>query len=146
MFFYSSIVELLFSRMSMLRVLIFALVLLGCASNQEEIDRLATQMYSNTELKQPLPLKPFKSDGCSCWPDSDWLECCVEHDLIYWRGGSAQERKAADQALKKCIIESGHPFMGNVMYYGVRIGGVWWLPTSFRWGFGWDYPQSGPPD
>jgi hypothetical protein len=23
------------------------------------------------------------------------------------------------------------------MYYGVRLGGTPYLPTSFKWGFGW---------
>ena len=38
-------------------------------------------------------IAPFTSDGCSSFPDgtpanqSLWLECCVRHDLAYWRGG-----------------------------------------------------------
>jgi hypothetical protein len=30
------------------------------------------------------------------------------------------------------------------MYIGVRIGGHAWLPTPWRWGYGWYWPQSGP--
>ncbi len=28
--------------------------------------------------------------------------------------------------------------MGNIMYIGVRIGGSPWLPTPWRWGYGWN--------
>lgn len=122
------------------------LVLLSCTHNQEKIKILTEKVYSNSYKKYPLPPKPFVSDGCSCWPDFDWAECCVEHDLIYWMGGTRLERKIADIKLKKCVTDKGHAFIGSLMYYGVRIGGVWWLPTSFRWGFGWKYPKSGPPN
>ena len=29
---------------------------------------------------------------------------------------------------------------GVLMFLGVRFGGVHWLPTHWRWGFGHDYP------
>jgi len=31
--------------------------------------------------------------------------------------------------------------MAILMYYGVRTGGVPWLPFSWRWGFGQDFPD-----
>jgi hypothetical protein len=37
--------------------------------------------------KQP-PDTPFRSDGCSCFPDLDYGSCCVDHDWIYWQGGT----------------------------------------------------------
>ena len=42
-------------------------------------------------------LSPFTSDGCSLFPDSslinkdDWCECCFQHDLAYWKGGTKEE-------------------------------------------------------
>lgn len=130
-------------------IILFILSLLlpwSSSSDQGRIDELAQLLYSKSNPAGLLPPDPFKSDGCSCWPDSDWVECCIEHDLAYWKGGTRHERKEADRRLKECIIQKGHPVIANFMYYGVRAGGTWWLPTSFRWGFGWDYPQSGPPD
>jgi len=129
-------------------VLAFILVILsaGCANQATKIDKIAEQVYNNNALGGPLPPHPFKSDGCSCWPDGDWLECCVKHDLSYWLGGTGEERKDADIALRKCVTEKGHSMLGQAMFLGVRIGGVWWLPTPFRWGFGWNYPDSGPPE
>jgi hypothetical protein len=49
-------------------------------------------------------LHDFKSDGCSLFPDGDlehrdlWCDCCFAHDITYWRGGTQQERKQADEA------------------------------------------------
>jgi hypothetical protein len=117
----------------------------GCADHATRIDLMAEQVYSSSSPGGPLPPHAFKSDGCSCWPDGDWLECCVKHDLLYWAGGAREERKNADIELRNCIAEKGHPVVAQVMFLGVRIGGVWWLPTPFRWGFGWNYPASGPP-
>jgi len=117
----------------------------GCAMQEKKIDETAEQVYRASALSGALPPKPFTSDGCSCWPDGDWLACCVKHDLLYWQGGSRVERKAADLALRTCLSEQGHPIVGQVMFLGVRVVGVWWLPTPFRWGFGWNYPAAGPP-
>ena len=84
--------------------------------------------------------KPFKSDGCSLWPNGNWKECCIEHDKKYWQGGTRVERLKADKQLKKCVTIKRYPIIGNFMYIGVRIGGWPWFPTPWRWGFGYKYP------
>jgi len=117
----------------------------SCVNNASQVSRTAEQVYNSSSLSGPLPPRTFKSDGCSLWPDGDWLECCVKHDLLYWQGGTSKERRDADLELRECVTEKGHPIVGQAMFLGVRIGGVWWLPTPFRWGFGWNYPDSGPP-
>lgn len=89
----------------------------------------------------PPPPRPFRSDGCTFWPDGRWRDCCVEHDRAYWRGGSAAARRAADRALHRCVTARGHPWVAAWMYWGVRLGGVPWLPTAWRWGFGWPWRQ-----
>lgn len=92
-------------------------------------------------------LKPFTSDGCSAFPDGTfkqntlWLDCCRQHDLAYWQGGSYQQRLEADQALKQCVAEVGEPAIALIMLAGVRVGGTPLLPTQFRWGYGWSYPK-----
>ncbi|RMH20074.1 MAG: DUF1353 domain-containing protein [Gammaproteobacteria bacterium] len=90
---------------------------------------------------QTLPERDFVSDGCSLWPDGDIADCCVRHDYLYWQGGSPAERKRADQSLRRCVTEKGHPLEAWTMYVGVRLGGHGWLPTPFRWGFGYDWPR-----
>lgn len=92
-------------------------------------------------------LKPFSSDGCSSFPDGTikqnklWLSCCTAHDYEYWKGGTYKQRFLADSALKQCVSKNGEPGIGLLMLAGVRIGGTPYLPTSFRWGYGWPYPR-----
>lgn len=93
-------------------------------------------------------LRPFTSDGCSYFPDGTfeqgelWLSCCQQHDFLYWQGGTYQQRLAADQALQICVAETGESTIATLMLAGVRMGGVPWIPTSFRWGYGWPRMRS----
>lgn len=90
-------------------------------------------------------LAPFTSDGCSAFPDGTlvqktlWLACCEQHDYAYWKGGTSEERALADEALKACVAAVGKPDIAALMLAGVRVGGSPYLPTQFRWGFGWPY-------
>ena len=92
-------------------------------------------------------LAPFTSDGCSVFPDgtashqSLWLQCCRAHDYAYWKGGTHDERLAADRALRTCVDAVGEPAIAALMLAGVRIGGTPYLPTRFRWGYGWPWPR-----
>lgn len=92
-------------------------------------------------------LKPFTSDGCSAFPDGTiaqnelWLDCCVAHDFAYWKGGTYQQRVEADQELRRCVATVGEPEVALLMLAGVRVGGTPFLPTPFRWGYGWHYPK-----
>lgn len=91
-------------------------------------------------------LSPFASDGCSLFPDSslitkdDWCECCFQHDLAYWKGGTEEERKLADRELKKCVFEKTQDeVLAKAMYEGVRFGGSPYFYNWYRWGYGWPY-------
>ncbi|MAD73549.1 MAG: hypothetical protein CML20_01875 [Rheinheimera sp.] len=92
-------------------------------------------------------IEPFTSDGCSLFPDGTreqndlWLACCTAHDYAYWKGGTYQQRLAADNALQACVAKVGEPEIARLMLAGVRVGGTPYLPTKFRWGFGWPYPR-----
>jgi len=81
----------------------------------------------------------FKGDGCSMFPDGKYRDCCVEHDRAYFSGGSWRMRWRADKKLFKCVAAKKgfeHKIIAPLMWLGVRAGGVQWLPTRFRWGFG----------
>lgn len=89
-------------------------------------------------------LKPFATDGCSLFPDraligsADWCGCCTQHDRTYWRGGTEQERAAADAMFHGCILKAtGDKALADTMKAGVRAGGTPYLPTPWRWGYGW---------
>lgn len=92
-------------------------------------------------------LSPFTSDGCSAFPDGTlqtrtlWLSCCTAHDLAYWQGGNYSERLQADQELRSCVATTGQPEIAKLMLAGVRVGGTPYLPTTFRWGYGWSYSR-----
>jgi len=92
-------------------------------------------------------LKSFVSDGCSAFPDGTlaqntlWLSCCREHDFNYWKGGTFQQRLESDRTLKSCVVNVGEPEIALLMLAGVRVGGTPFLPTQFRWGYGWPYPR-----
>jgi hypothetical protein len=68
-----------------------------------------------------------------------WVNCCIRHDLAYWKGGTYEERLAADQALEACVARVGEPEIARLMLAGVRVGGAPYFPTSYRWGYGWPY-------
>jgi hypothetical protein len=93
-------------------------------------------------------LRPFTSDGCSLFPDSspitkdDWCSCCFEHDLAYWRGGTAAEREAADASLGECVLaKTEDENLAKMMYQGVRAGGSPYFYNWYRWGYGWGYDR-----
>jgi hypothetical protein len=72
--------------------------------------------------------------------DKDWRNCCVAHDEAYWLGGTAADRLKADEALRACVLEkTGDEALAALMFRGVRLGGSPYFPSSFRWGYGWEF-------
>ncbi len=95
-----------------------------------------------------VPIQPFSSDGCSLFPDAslitneDWCECCVEHDIAYWQGGTEQQREAADLKLRQCVTDkTNNQALAKLMYEGVRFGGSPYFYNWYRWGYGWTYER-----
>ena len=93
-------------------------------------------------------LAPFTSDGCTLFPDSsiisnqDWHECCFDHDVAYWMGGTREQREAADLALRDCVLEkTGDKQLASMMYQGVRFGGSPYFYNWYRWGYGWSFDR-----
>lgn len=117
---------------ALIAVLIAALALGGCASSRV--------------------LRDFTTDGCSFFPDGNssqpqlWGDCCINHDMAYWRGGIAQARFRADDALRECVmVRTGRKAFAGLMYRGVRLTGTPWIPTEFRWGYGWGFGRGYEP-
>jgi hypothetical protein len=108
---------------------------------------LACMSFMPMTVHAESRIKPFTSDGCSAFPDGTfdekklWLSCCTAHDLAYWAGGTYEERLQADKELRQCVLTVGKPLVSNLMMAGVRVGGTPYLPTRFRWGYGWPYPR-----
>ena len=115
----------------MYRIIIALLILIlpGCNGDEKQIS-------------------DFTSDGCSLFPDSsiilesDWCECCFEHDIAYWQGGTKEERLKADEVLRDCVKEkTGDENLANVIFKGVRFGGSPYFYNWYRWGYGWSYDR-----
>ncbi len=89
----------------------------------------------------------FSTDGCSSSPDGTltdpnrWKQACTIHDYRYWRGGTPQQRLDADRELRDNIVSTGDPLIAQIYMVVVRLGGSPWLPTSYRWGYAWDWPR-----
>ena len=89
-------------------------------------------------------ISSFRSDACSMFPEGTfgngdlWEECCVEHDIAYWQGGTVADRLAADERLRECVEQkTGNRVLARMMYDGVRAGGSPSFPTWYRWAYGW---------
>ena len=119
------------------RKLITTLILLTVSS---------ISVFGQTDAPRVLPAD-FVSDGCTFFPDCNYRDCCVEHDKAYYFGGTLKERRAADDQLYECVKATSGPHrktIAGIMWLGVRIGGVAFLPTPFRWGFENKYPRMKP--
>lgn len=95
-------------------------------------------VYAQTSERLRSPAN-FRSDGCTLFPDGNYRECCVSHDEDYYFGGSGKERRQSDKRLYKCVkAKRGwqNKIAAPLMWIGVSVGGVPFLPTPFRWGFG----------
>lgn len=76
-----------------------------------------------------------------------FTECCVEHDVAYWLGGTKEQKDKSDMQLKACMQNKLNPkfnkeisvSVAQTYYLGVQAGGVNFMPNSFRWGYGWNY-------
>lgn len=117
----------------MLRLLAMTLVLF-----------LVTACQSGTTSE----LQAFSSDGCSLFPDADlisgddWCSCCFEHDIAYWRGGTEEQRLAADRALQACVTaKTDNQTLGRLMFEGVQAGGSPYFYNWYRWGYGWGFER-----
>lgn len=114
------------------------------------IDRLLSicELYGLDDqiaiIENYQPDLPFKSDGASWLPDKpggvDIYPAAFLHDIKYWAGvkGDHKGRLKADLELAQDVMNlcSGSAALAQLMYAGVRAGGVSWLPTPWKWGFG----------
>lgn len=107
----------------------------------KDIGELRKKAHSSIDVPPP---RTFTTDGCSLWPNSilgeDLTDICIEHDVEYWKGGNTEERKQADALLRNRVNEQ-IPFIGDVMYLGVRTFGGF-APLFWGWGYGFQYPSS----
>ena len=136
----------------LLRVLLLIILVTGVSiwfdrsfpvTSAEQVD---LAMRTSAEAGQAIPPKAFVFDGCTLFPDTiaglSLSDSCLAHDIAYWTGGTAGEKKQADQLFKQSIKDQGllGKMVGPVVYAGVVIFGDTWLTRQFdaNWGFGWN--------
>ena len=79
---------------------------------------------------------PFKSDGCSKWPDSlGGFNNCFPHDIRYYLGGTPVDKMKADCLLWESVYYSKGEKMAEIMFAGVRAAGNF-PGTGFQFGYG----------
>lgn len=88
-------------------------------------------------------MEPFKTDGCSGYMSiiwrkltshgPPWEEACVKHDHQYWKGGTKEDRRIADQDLLVDVVNLGYPVWAILMWLAVRIGGAPYFPSKKKW-------------
>lgn len=127
-------------------------VVLKCLFGVKTVILFAMTLPASLANADSAVLRPFKSDGCSLFPDGTiekrtlWCECCFEHDIAYWQGGTREQRKKADEDLKQCVMQkTGNKALAQTMFLGVRAGGSPAFPTWYRWGYGWNYGRGYKP-
>jgi len=117
--------------------------------NPTELARLAQEAEdrcADRGFPAGNPTVPFFTDGCTGWSDKVIHQCCLEHDMDYWCGGSREDRRQADNRLRKCAEntygEESGPFLGWMIEAGATAGGSPHMRTSWRWGYGHEYAES----
>lgn len=63
------------------------------------------------------------ADGCTGSPDFNFTECCNMHDLAYNKGGTENDRKAADKAMQRCIAAKKGHIIAKLYHVAVRLFG-----------------------
>jgi hypothetical protein len=89
-------------------------------------------------------LKTFKTDYCTYFFNGTlsspelWKDCCIAHDLDYWVGGTEVDQQKSDKRLQQCIADKGVPWVGVIVYRGVRLGHHSPIKNKFHWAWGWE--------
>jgi len=100
----------------------------------------ATASFATAETNT---LKNFETDYCTMFLDGPtdqpglWKNCCLEHDLRYWFGGTQIDMDKSDLKLKSCVNKIAGENWANLIYYGVRAGHHSPVKNKYQWSWGW---------
>lgn len=122
---------------------IAVLIFVGCGTTTPQV--IERKIASDETIPLELlanNLNPFQSYGCphfaptiSYANQNQWVLCCVQHNIAYWKGGSRKDRNDTDRQLQTCLIERGDSSSANLMHWD-------FLQTQTpvhtpSWGYGW---------
>jgi hypothetical protein len=111
----------------------------GSCVSETQLQSIASTECSAAHPDRRLPSHPFTTDGCTLSPNGSWKECCIEHDIKYWCGGSSAERLNADRVLRSCVRKDSNSLNAALVFSGVRLGGLALSPFPWRWGYGYNW-------
>jgi len=60
------------------------------------------------------------SDGCTFFPDGNYVSCCEAHDAAY---GAGYNKWKADMDLRNCAMRCHKPILAWIMWIGVTLFG-----------------------
>lgn len=87
-------------------------------------------------------VKPFSTDGATWFPDIQPAWIYVLHDWTHWAGGGELERWKANAEFFHLLDKYGkRPLLAPLMWFGVTVGAMHFLPTRSRWGYGNKWPN-----
>lgn len=66
-------------------------------------------------------------DGCTAVPDMIFYPCCRQHDWLYVRGGTEEDRLRADRLLRDCMKRRAKETKNPV------FRALWWMPMRHVW-------------
>lgn len=127
--FYSAIMSAIF---------VFAAFSVSAQSGGATESQSESKATTSTAPNLAVPAD-FVSDGCTKFPDGNYIDCCRAHDLEYYYGGSWSQRWKADKRLYQCVAAKPkfyNKIVAPMMWLGVRALGGAWLGTKASWGFG----------
>ncbi len=99
--------------------------------------KLLTILLFTPFLLTHAKLEPFETDTCTFFIDGSWSECCIEHDVRYWLGGSQERMDESDLKLRKCVEEKSNNIWSSLIYQGVRLGHLSPIKSKYEWAWGW---------
>lgn len=105
---------------------------------------IVIHLFLPTLQSEELKLKPFETDACTMFIDGPpgespglWKNCCIEHDLRYWFGGSQEDMNRADLKLRSCVQKLAGDTWAHLIYSGVRAGHYSPIKHRYFWGWAW---------
>ena len=113
-----------------LYLLLFIFTFSGISQAQDASSTTDTETKKST-TKEQTPTTNVESDGCTVWFNGGgFRDCCVKHDLAYFKSTGWRTRLQADNQLFMCVAKKGlgHSIVAPVMWLGVRIFGSPWFP------------------
>ncbi|NNL56738.1 MAG: hypothetical protein HKO71_03225 [Pseudomonadales bacterium] len=125
------------NRFSLVLKLLLVLALLVACQSDGRLMAFASQgcaNYAASIYAGDVSLAPESNAA----PASNWCDCCIEHDIAYWRGGTSQQHDQADARLRDCVArKTSDQALANQLYQDLRSGGSAYFFDGYRWAYGW---------